>query len=134
MKLIKGIVFFIIAVMIGSSSTMGQRPENFTKVVTENLVRSLDHEVQGVVEASIYNSLFLAKYYPDANIKRVLNKLSTIAEDTSSPVVKYKAQLAVLYITNYSNSELNLEKYKEDQTELFREISQMLTSNLLVSK
>jgi hypothetical protein len=125
---------FLLAVLVFSAgTTMGQRPENFTKIVTENIVESLNHNVQGVVEASIYNSLFLAKYYPDAKMDKVVKELNKIAVESTNPSLRYKAQLAVLYISNYGNEELKPQDYKQDHSELFREISEMMKSNLLAS-
>lgn len=133
MKSIK-IYTIIFAVMLFSTTNIyAQKPANFSNVVTENLIHSLNHNVDGVVEASIYNTLFLSKYYPDANIEKVLDELNEIAISSINPVLRYKAQLAVLYITNYSNEELRLEDYKENQSDIFRMISSKLENSLLVS-
>lgn len=133
MKTIKlYIVLFTILVMTASNS-MAQRPQKFSELVTENIVQSLKHDIDGVVEASIYNSIFLSKYYPEAKIDRVLDELNKIIVHSKNPVLRYKAQLAVLYISNYSGDELNLNSFKEDQTELFRVISEKLQDTFLVS-
>lgn len=133
MKSIK-IYTIIFAVMLFSTTSIyAQKPSAFSTVVTENLIESLNHDVEGVVEASIYNTLFLSKYYPDANIEKVLDELNEIAISSINPVLRYKAQLAVLYITNYSNEELRLEDYKENQSDIFRMISSKLENSLLVS-
>ncbi|RJP60374.1 MAG: hypothetical protein C4543_05220 [Ignavibacteriales bacterium] len=133
MKTIK-IYTIIFAVMLFSTTSIyAQKPSAFSTVVTENLIESLNHDVEGVVEASIYNTLFLSKYYPDANIEKVLDELNEIAISSINPVLRYKAQLAVLYITNYSNEELRLEDYKENQSDIFRMISSKLENSLLVS-
>lgn len=133
MKAIKIYVFLFSLVVFGSGATLAQRPAGYSKLVTENIVESLQHDVDGVVEATIYNSLFLSKYYPDAQIGDVLDELNEIAVNSKNPTIRYKAQLAVLYLTNYGNENLDLKNYKEDQSELFREISQRLQSSLLVS-
>lgn len=132
MRKIKIYVFLSLILVFGST-TMGQKPASYTKTVTENIVRSLHHDVDGVVEATIYNSIFLLKYYPDARIDKVLEELGDIAANSKKPVLKYKAQLAVLYLTNYSSDTLNLDDYKGDHAKLFRDISEMLENNLLAS-
>lgn len=133
MKMIKTyIVIFTVMVMTATNS-MAQRPENFSELVTKNIVESLKHDIEGVVEASIYNSIFLTKYYPGANIDRVLNELNKVVVNSSNPVLRYKAQLAVLFISNYSSDELNMDNFKDDQTELFRVISEKLQDTFLVS-
>ncbi|HET55071.1 MAG TPA: hypothetical protein ENN33_07620 [Ignavibacteria bacterium] len=133
MKMIKlYIVLFAMMVMTASNS-MAQRNENFSELVTRNIVESLKHDIEGVVEASIYNSIFLTKYYPEAKIDRVLNELNNVVVNSSNPVLRYKAQLAVLFISNYSSDELNMDNFKDDQTELFRVISEKLQDTFLVS-
>jgi uncharacterized coiled-coil protein SlyX len=133
MKTIKIYTLLFGLLIFTTSSTLGQRPANFSKIVTENIVSSLNHEVEGVVEATIYNSVFLAKYYPDAELGKVIDELNDIVVNSNNPVLKYKAQLAVLYLTNYNSNELNLENYKSDQAKLFRDIAEMLENNLLAS-
>ncbi|MDZ7767135.1 MAG: hypothetical protein U5K00_22435 [Melioribacteraceae bacterium] len=132
MRTIK-IYIILFTVLIFSTNLLAQRPANFSTIVTDNLVRSLNHDIEGVVEASIYNSLFLTKYYPDANIDKVLNKLNEIAAESEKPSLRYKAQLAVLYMTNYSTEELKLENYKDNRGEIFKMISTKLENLLLVS-
>lgn len=132
MRMIK-IYIILFTVLIFSTNSLAQKPANFSAIVTDNLVRSLNHDIEGVVEASIYNSLFLTKYYPDANIDKVLNKLNEIAVESEKPSLRYKAQLAVLYMTNYSTEELKLENYKDNRGEIFKMISTKLENSLLVS-
>ncbi len=133
MKTIKTYIVLFAVMVMATTNSMAQRPENFSELVTKNIVESLKHDIEGVVEASIYNSIFLTKYYPEAKIDRVLNQLNKVVVNSSNPVLRYKAQLAVLYITNYTNDELNMDNYKEDQTELFRVISEKLQDTFLVS-
>lgn len=133
MKTIKTYIVLFAVMVMATTNSMAQRPENFSELVTKNIVESLKHDIEGVVEASIYNSIFLTKYYPEAKIDRVLNQLNKVVVNSSNPVLRYKAQLAVLYISNYTNDELNMDNYKEDQTELFRVISEKLQDTFLVS-
>jgi len=133
MKTIKTYIVLFAVMVIAATNSMAQRPENFSELVTKNIVESLKHDIEGVVEASIYNSIFLTKYYPEAKIDRVLNELNKVVVNSSNPVLRYKAQLAVLYISNYTNDELNMDNYKDDQTELFRVISDKLQDTFLVS-
>lgn len=133
MKKIAIYVFLFSVLVFSTSSTLAQKPANFGKLVTENIVNSLHHDVEGVVEATIYNSLFLTKYYPDAQIDEVLDELNDIAVNSKNPVLRYKAQLAVLYITNYGNEDLQMQDYKEDQSEVFRKISEKLQNSFLAS-
>ncbi len=125
------LLLFSVFVLV-TSTNFAQRPDNFTNIVTENLVESLNHDVTGIVEASIYNSLFLTKYYPDANMDEVLEGLNEVAVESENPALRYKAQLALLYLANYGNENLNLENYKKSQSELFKMISEKLQNSLLV--
>lgn len=133
MKTTKIYILLFSVFILSSSTNFAQRSNDFTNLVTENLVESLNHDIDGVVEASIYNSLFLTKYYPDADMDEVLEELNEIAVESENPALRYKAQLAVLYLTNYGNENLNLENYKKSQSELFKMISEKLQSALLAA-
>ena len=132
MKTIKTLAVFVTLLLASVVVSFAKSPEK-TEEVTKNLVRSLEHDVDGVVEASIYNSLFLQKYYPEANMKKVINKLNEVAENSSNPSIQYKAQLASLYLSNYSSNDLSLDEYKGESEKLFQKISDELTTKLLVS-
>src|SRR5690554_3781268 len=108
MKTVKSISLLFVLLFLATGLNFAQGPEK-TKLVTVNLINSLEHEVEGVVESSIYNTLFLQKYYPDADINKVIKKLNDVAKDSESPSLRYKAQLASLYLAYYNNGELNLE-------------------------
>ena len=133
MKNIKMSVLLVALFVFGLTTTNAQKPENFDKLVVKNIVSSLNNDINGVVEATIYNSIFLVKYYPEANVNEVLDELNDLAVNSNVPVIKYKAQLAALYLSNYETSDLDLAAFKGDQAKLFRHISEMLESNLLAS-
>lgn len=132
MKAVKTIALLLVLLLFGTSLNFAQTPEK-TKLVTVNLLSSLEHEVNGVVESSIYNTLFLQKYFPGADMNKVINKLNEVAKDSDSPSIRYKAQLASLYLAYYNNGELNFEDYKVDREKLFQKIAYELESSLLVS-
>lgn len=133
MKKIAIYVFLFTFLVLGTTATMAQNPKINAKLVTENIVSSLNYDIEGIVEATIYNTLFLTKYYPDAQIGEVLDALNDVATNSKNPVLRYKAQLAVLYITNYGKDDLNMENSKGDQSEAFRKISEKLQNSLLAS-
>lgn len=132
MKTIKTLTVLFTLLFLGSAVTFGQKPE-LVKIVTENIVSSLDHEVEGVVEATIYNTVFLQKYYPDADINKVIDKLNEVAEDSNTPAIQYKAKLASLYLSYYGTGDFDLNEYKVEREKLFQKIANELTNKLLVS-
>jgi len=134
MKKITVLVIMLSVLVFSTSTTLAEKPDNFGKLITENIVSSLHHDIDGVVEATIYNSLFLTKFYPDAQIGKVLTALNDVAINSNNPVIRYKAQLAVLYLTNYGNEDLQFENYKGNPSQLFRKISEKLEKNLLAAQ
>ncbi len=62
---------------------------------------AMSSEHTGVVENSIFISMELKCRYPEYEFKKVLAKLNTLAVDGETPVIRYRAQLASLYYSNF---------------------------------
>ena len=131
MKTLKIFTILLSLFVLSTTVSFGQKADK-EKIVMVNMLNSLDFGVDGVVEAAIYNSIFLHQYYPEINIQKVINKLNDVAEDASNPAIQFKAQLASLYLSNYENN-LNFEDYKADREKVFQKIAQELETSLLVS-
>lgn len=103
------------------------------KRIADQIQSSLKSDNQGVVESTIFISLALKDIYPEANINKVVNKLNDLVADGSTPVIKYKAQLASIfytYPTLFSDIKVNT---KENPETYFKMISERLVNNSLAS-
>jgi hypothetical protein len=87
----------------------------------------------GVVESSIFISLAAKNYFPELNFSKIVNKLNDLVADGSTPVIKYKAQLAAIYYSYpelFSDIKINT---KESPDASFKLIAERLVNNSLAS-
>ncbi|KAF0151537.1 MAG: hypothetical protein FD143_1836 [Ignavibacteria bacterium] len=96
-----------LAIVIGIltlSSTLFASETEKEKVerILKNFLFALQFDNTGVVESAILNSMELKARYPEYDFKRVQDKLNALAIDGETPVIKYRAQLASLYYSNYT--------------------------------
>lgn len=100
----------------------------------EQIKSALKSENIGVVESSIYVSLMAKNVYPEINMNKILNILDDLVNEGSSPVIKYKAQLAIIYFTYPSLFEDIKIRPVENPDVYFKQISDRLVNNTLASK
>ena len=74
--------------------------EQTAKILFEIIPASLDHEIQGVVESTIYNAVLVKKYYPSADFAEIIGKLNEIAVENPDPAIRVKAFLASIYLSS----------------------------------
>ena len=103
------------------------------KRCVDQIQSALTSDNQGVVESAIFISLSLKNYFPETNFGKVVNKLNDLVADGSTPVIKYKAQLASLYY-NYPNlfSDIKINT-KDNPDTYFKMISDRLVNHSLAS-
>lgn len=136
MRNLNRFLVLLVAGIIFSASSYAQG-NNYTPTVTvlkkayEVCPQSLDSNVPGIVEASIYNVILLKKYYPTADYSSIVNKLNKIAEKNMDPSIRFKAHLASIYL---SFSEIiNVQpKFIFDHEYIYKQITDQLEKNLVV--
>jgi len=97
---------------------------------------SLESDIQGIVESSIYNVILLKKYYPTADYSWIIDKLNEISEKNTNPSIRFKAHLASTYL-NFS-SLINVQPkshkmYEVDPEYIYKQIADQLENKLFVS-
>ncbi len=103
------------------------------KRFVDQIQSALKSENEGVVESAIFLSLALKDISNDAGLKKVVNKLNDLVTDGTTPVIKYKAQLASLYYSYpalFSDIKVNT---KENPDTYFKMISDRLVKTSLAS-
>ncbi len=95
---------------------------------------SLDSDIPGIVESTIYNIICIKKFYPQANYSDIISKLNNIAEKNSDPSIRFKAHLASTYLTLGDMIEVKPEAGKFEHEYIFKQITEQLENKLLVSK
>lgn len=88
----------------------------------------------GVVESSIFVTLAVKNYYPELNYGKIVDKLTDLVSEGSTPVIKYKAQLAAIYY-NYPELFSDIKINTKESPEIsFKMIADRLVNNSLASK
>ena len=138
MKTIQKIVVILSAVLIFYGYIYSQESkyipkESLVKKAYEICSVSLNSEIQGIVETSIYNVILIKKYYPSAKYSSIIDKLNEIAEENIDPSIRFKAHLASVYL-NFSDI-ISIEPAFNiyDREYIFKQITAQLEKNLLVS-
>ena len=93
----------IIFVFIGSNLFAGEKKEvkPFKEVFEINTLRALNSDNLGVTESSLFVTLELKDRYPGEDYSKLIDKLDELAKEGSTLSIKYKAQLADIYIKYY---------------------------------
>lgn len=94
----------VISILALSSTLLASTPETEKTKVEKNLknfLLAMSCENTGVVESSIIICVELKALYPQHDLKKVEDKLNSLAVDGETPVIRYRALLASLYYSNY---------------------------------
>jgi hypothetical protein len=94
---------------------------------------SLDSDIPGIVESSIYNAIIIKNYYPSADYSRIIEKLNEIAEVNPDPSMRVKAHLASIYISSSDIITIEPKNNVFDHEYIYRQITEQLDKKLLVS-
>lgn len=103
------------------------------KMAELNSIVSLENKVNSVVESAIFNMLIFKDRYPEWNFSNITEKLNDLSVNGNSIVIRYKAQLASMYLNNSAMfGSLNITE-KENPAKYFRQIAETVESNLVAS-
>lgn len=79
--------------------------------VEKALLYGLESDVNGILEATFYNTIAYKTLNPEFSSDQLVEKITQIALDENSHVVRYKAFLALSYLKDY-------EEYSNDSEQL----------------
>ena len=137
-KVVYNMVLVMFAVLAITSTNFGEQKNNaLNKQVIENALRefpnSLKIGVPGIIESTIYNIVLVKKYFPNEDYNNVIKALSKVAQSSDDPSLKFKAHLALIYLTYGSDIELKPIRDTYDHEYIFKQISEQLEKKLLVA-
>ncbi len=137
-KVVYNMVLVVFAVLAITSTNFGEQKNNaLNKQVIENALRefpnSLKTGVPGIIESTIYNIVLVKKYFPNEDYNNVIKALSKVAQSSDDPSLKFKAHLALIYLTYGSDIELKPIRDTYDHEYIFKQISEQLEKKLLVA-
>jgi hypothetical protein len=98
--------------------------------INANCLNSLYNENKGVVESAIYVSIQFKNKFPNENVSTLVEALERIIKGNDDARIRYKAQLAKMYINNidwFENLEVNSIEYEK---EVYLSIAQTLSGKL----
>ncbi|MFA6468358.1 MAG: hypothetical protein WCW35_05620 [Bacteroidota bacterium] len=101
------------------------------KIVDKNIVPSLQSDIYGIVEGSIYNIVLSKRFYSSLDFTNAGEKLKQVIADHSSPAIRYKAHLALIYLSNADSITITPVSKSESYDYLFRQISEEVSTKLL---
>ena len=119
----------IVAQQQGSDKYEQKAKKAFNVILT-----SLEHEVKGVVECTIYNAVLVKKYYPSADFSGIIDKLNEIAVENPDPSMRVKAFLAAVYLNSSNIIDVIPDPDTFEHEYIYKQIAEQLRNKLLVSK
>lgn len=136
-RLNTGIVMVLFATL--SMQAMAQEimvknePARFQKILNTAFVPSLESDIRGIVEGSLYNIVLCKKYFSALDYKTTSDKLQWLIAENKSSSITYKAHLVLMYLSNAENIDITPKSDPETHDYIFRQISKELESKLLAN-
>jgi hypothetical protein len=90
------------------------------------------NEYPGIVESTVYNIVICKSRFPGLNYSELAGVLKQVAEENNNPAIRYKAQLAYMYL-NFSST-IDLIPGETSPNDVFKEISEKLEQKFLASQ
>lgn len=133
-KIIKILLIALTFLTVKIDAQPKAKTESINKITEINLIHSLNHDLDCIVESSLFNMLLLKNKYPEANLNVYIDEVQKIALENKSERIRYKAELALWYMKDQSKlGKLNITD-KENQDKYFNELADLIQANLIASK
>ncbi|MFA6456488.1 MAG: hypothetical protein WCW40_06660 [Bacteroidota bacterium] len=100
-------------------------------IVDKTIIPSLRSDIQGIVEGSIYNIILSKRYFSGLDFTNATEKLKRVVSEHSSPSIRYKAHLALIYLSNADSITITPISKAGSYDYLFRQISEEVSSKML---
>lgn len=130
------ITFAAILVFAITATSQTKEPEGRTFNHPRNFKEfdySLQSEVPGIVESTIYTVVLYKNRFPGLDYSRIQNGLDEVARDNKDAAMSYKARLASMYLTYSADIKITPASPAFDHEYLFRQIAEQLEQKLLAA-
>ncbi len=94
---------------------------------------SLQSEIPGIVESTIYTVVLYKNRFPDLNYSALQSALDQVARGSKDVAISYKARLASTYLNYSANINITPASPASDHEYLFRQIAEQLEQKLLAA-
>ncbi len=131
------LVFYTIIVFTANSNAQPVKkvsPVVMAKRAMKVIPSSLDSNIPGIIESTIYNVIVVKKYYPSADFDNIIDKLNEIEKENPSPSIRFKAHLASIYLTFGNIIDVKPKHNVFEHDYIYRQIANQLEKKLLVSR
>lgn len=81
--------------------------------IEKALLFGLDSDVNGILEATFFNTIAYKTLNPDFESAKLVEEISRVAMEKKNHVVRYKAFLALSYLQNFNEFSGNSEELRE---------------------
>ncbi len=140
MKVYKSLFLVILVSSVVFSSNLFAQGN---KMVSKQLIaekaykiipKSLESNIPGIVESTIYNLVEIKKYYPAGNYSNVIEKLNDIAQNYPDKTIRAKAYLASIYLSSRDFIEVHPVENYFSHDYIFKQIAEQLENKLVYNK
>ncbi|MEJ2618269.1 MAG: hypothetical protein P8Z35_25155 [Ignavibacteriaceae bacterium] len=139
MKLLYSLILVLLYSVVVFSTNMYAHGKEIVKEelraqkALKTIPSSLESNIPGIVESSIYNAIVVKNYYPEGNYSDIIDRLNDISKENPDPAIRAKAHLASIYLN--SNNIITVEPKHNafDHEYIFRQITQQLDNKFLIS-
>lgn len=137
-KVVFNLVLVVLTVVTISATNFGEQKtsalsKKMIEIALQEFPSSLNLAVPGVVESTIYNIVLVKNYFPDEDYSKIIKALNKVAQSDDNPSIRFKAHLALIYLTYGSNIELKPIHDTYDHEYIFKQLSEQLEKKLLVA-
>ena len=127
------VLLILLVVTLNVSAQEYSVSDNFLSRAEKNFIATMNSDVNSLVESAIFNMLLFKNKFPEWDFESIISKLNSLAVEGKTLPIRYKAQLASIYI-NYSEMFSNIKIIEKDNpTKYFRLISEKIENNLVAS-
>ena len=132
----KNITRILVAVtLLSLAVSAGEKNREYKKEylqrAEQNSLVTLDGDMNSLVESAIYNMILFKSNVPNWKFGEILDKLNELSIDGKTASIRYKAQLASLYI-NYPELFVGVNaKSGTNASEVFKEIANKIETKLI---
>ncbi len=125
------VLLFVTALEAGSKDK--RYSNEYLKKAENNSIFTMKEGINPLVESTIYNMIAFKSYVPDWTFDRIVETLNTLSIEGNTASIRYRAQLASLFITYPQLFEDVTVPGSEKAEELFKTLSDRIENKLFAS-
>jgi predicted TIM-barrel fold metal-dependent hydrolase len=128
-RILVAVIFLSLAVSAGEKNR--EYKKEYLQRAEQNSLVTLDGDMNSLVESAIYNMILFKSNVPNWKFDEILDKLNELSIDGKTASIRYKAQLASLYI-NYPELFVGVNaEGGTNASEVFKEIANKIETKLI---